>query len=192
MKCTARTCRGPSQVRFISDQTPLNEVFKIFKTSFSHLMMTIAFFDPDSGERLSQEEIIQRSKAKDTRALSIRQVRIACQGYCQHLLRRGVFQSVACGNVCKQLPHRHIHHLLAKYEGVWTKWEDVITARHQRMSCKLPDSTLSTQPKRCSYVLLSLLRNCVRERLLGPQQQHRSANPSVSLEFTNHCAVFPL
>ena len=66
--------RGPSQVRFISDQTPLNEVFKIFKTSFSHLMISIAFYDPDSGERLLQEDIIQRSKAKDTRALSIRQV----------------------------------------------------------------------------------------------------------------------
>ena len=73
-ECYLLPYRGPSQVRFISDQTPLNEVFKIFKTSFSHLMISIAFYDPDSGERLSQEDIIQRSKAKDTRALSIRQV----------------------------------------------------------------------------------------------------------------------
>jgi hypothetical protein len=70
-------CRGPSQVRFISDQTPLNEVFKIFKKGFSHMMISIAFFDPDSGERLSQAEVIQRSKAKDAHALSVRQV--SCQ-----------------------------------------------------------------------------------------------------------------
>lgn len=100
-------CRGPSQVRFISDQTPLNEVFKIFKTSFSHLMIAIAFYDPESGERLSQEDIIRRSKAKDTRALSIRQVcfylplyRLSCwdeRRVCQPIyIEVGVATSYAC------------------------------------------------------------------------------------------------
>lgn len=47
-------CRGMSQVRLISDQTPLNEVFKIFKASYSHLMIAIQFRDPETGEPLSQ------------------------------------------------------------------------------------------------------------------------------------------
>jgi hypothetical protein len=61
-------------VRFISDQTPLNEVFKIFKASFSHLMIAIAFYNPETGERLTQQEVIERSKAKDSVGLSHREV----------------------------------------------------------------------------------------------------------------------
>lgn len=41
-------------MRLISDQTPLNEVFKIFKASYSHLMIAIRFLDPDTNTPIPQ------------------------------------------------------------------------------------------------------------------------------------------
>lgn len=62
--------KGTSPVRYVSDQKPLKEVFKMFKSSFSHLMIAVSFLDPITGERLQQSEIIKRRKEKDAAGLS--------------------------------------------------------------------------------------------------------------------------
>lgn len=47
-------------MRLISDQTPLNEVFKIFKASYSHLMVAIRFLDPITNAPIPQVRLAER------------------------------------------------------------------------------------------------------------------------------------